>query len=190
MKDEPIRSSSVIFPEVDNTRGQDSYHYQPGRRKLCAILLNPSPNPTGTVSVRNVDAVASHLGYKQLHITNLVNIETRESKSLSSLAAEPGPWLDARPSISEAVRDADDILFAWGHSPLPGRANRHKNIQIQWILDEVRRVGHTVAWMMDGLPRHPSRWHQYVGPKRGLINGGDFAYRAATMLTRTPIPRS
>ncbi|MER5766054.1 DUF1643 domain-containing protein, partial [Streptomyces sp. NPDC002082] len=156
-------------------------------RRICAVLLNPSTSGGATVSAANVERVAARLGYGRLEIANLLKIATKESKALVGLAEDPKLWLDSREALTRALSQADDLLFGWGHAPLAGAANRHKNAQTQWLLGEAQRLGHTQVWMMDGLPRHPSRWHQYVGPQRGLISGGDFASRAVSMLTLVPI---
>ena len=155
--------------------------------KICVVLLNPSSSDQPTVSVKNVERVIPRLGFGSFEIVNLVDIPTKNSKSLAAVANTPEIWLGARNELTDALARADDLLFGWGHAPLQGPANGLKRMQTLWLYAEAERLGHTHAWMMNGLPRHPSRWHQYVGPQRGLISGGDFATRAVAMLDRWPM---
>lgn len=135
---------------------------------VCAILLNPTLGEE-SVSGANLAVAASALGFRSLRIVNLVGINTRNSKELAQLAVDRQAWDASRPEIAAAIESCDQILFAWGSSPLAGTANKWRTEQINWVVSLCQSLGHRSAWMMDGVPRHPSRWRQYVGPQRGLF---------------------
>jgi hypothetical protein len=151
---------------------------------LTAILLNP---PTGT-GARTV----SHLGHAQrslncgsLSIGNLVQIRTAGMEDLSTAAERFEPWLEARAALSMLLEGAENVLYAWGVSPLRGPARSHLRAQIAWVVSHPVPLG-TRIWTLGGEPRHPSRWHQYLSEKYGRTNGGPFSDRVSDALTIYP----
>lgn len=48
-------------------------------------------------------------------------------------------------------------------------------------------VGHAYAWMLDVALRYPSRWRQYVGPRRGRVAGADFEDQLRSALSRVSL---
>ncbi|MEV8373632.1 DUF1643 domain-containing protein [Kribbella sp. NPDC056861] len=150
-----------------------------------AILLNPSADPQGSVSVAMLRALRDHRGWAAVPVVNLVNTPSRDSRELSQLAGDSRVWEAARGPLEQAIRDCDELLLGWGVSPLAGAARPHQRAQVRWVLNHARAHGHTRAWMLAGAPRHPSRWRQFVGPQRGLIVGGSTIDRIDQLLTYT-----
>ena len=149
---------------------------------LCAILLNPSFKGRNSVSQGNLQIAAEALGFDRVSTVNLVGVQTRNSHDLAERATTPAVWRSARPEIEEALRMSDHVLFGWGDSRLRGIANAWKQEQVEWIIDRAIDHGHEYVLMMDGKPRHPSRWRQYVGPQRGLFAGPSLNHRFAQAL--------
>ena len=156
----------------------------PTRGTLCAVLLNPSFNAENTVSHSNLGVAARSLGFSAFGIVNLVQVPSRNSKDLAQMATREESWVMSRPEIGEALISADEVIFAWGASRLLGEANRHKEEQVRWTIEETFRAGHTDVLLMDGSPRHPSRWRQYVGPQKGRVVGETLEDRFRTVLHR------
>ena len=156
--------------------------------RLCAVLLNPplgsSPD---TVTVRNA-AVASHvLGASEWVIGNLVDRPTRDLPELNEVGVAQEMWVTSRPLLGEEMATADALLFGWGVGGFTLSARSHFQRQVLWVLDEARRMGLTSGWTLGGLPRHPSRWRQYLGPQRNLFDGGSFEDRLRRALVPTPL---
>ena len=149
---------------------------------LCAVLLNPSFTGPNSVSHGNLRVAAEALGFSRVSTVNLVGVQTRNSYDLAELATMPAAWHSARPEIEDALQTSDHVLFGWGDSRLRGIANNWKQEQIEWTVGRAIDHGHEYVLMMDGKPRHPSRWRQYVGPQRGLFTGPSLNHRFAQAL--------
>lgn len=149
---------------------------------LCAVLLNPSFTSPSSVSYGNLRVAAEALGFGRVSTVNLVGRQTRNSHDLAELATMPAAWHSARPEIEDALQTSDHVLFGWGDSPLRGIANTWKQEQIEWTIGRAIDHGHEYVLLMDGKPRHPSRWRQYVGPQRGLFTGPSLNHRFAQAL--------
>lgn len=141
------------------------------RGALCAILLNPSFNMQNTISESNLAVAARALGFDSFQIVNLIRIQSRNSKELAQKATDEDAWLMSRPHIESALNFADEVVYAWGASRLAGQANRYKEEQVRWITRQTIHAGHKRVLLMDGSPRHPSRWRQYVGPQKMRVVG-------------------
>ena len=157
------------------------------RGMLCAVLLNPSFNAENTISHSNLGVAAASLGFDEFHIVNLIQIQSRNSKELAQKAIKQEAWLVSRPELGQALCSADEVVFAWGTSRLAGQANRHKDDQVEWTIQQTVRAGHTEVLLMDGSPRHPSRWRQYVGPQKLRVTGDTLEDRFRKVLNRHPI---
>lgn len=170
---------------IENRSGAgNSVNTQRGGHELCAILLNPSLKATGSTSQGNLEIAAPALGYSAVSIVNLIDLPTRNSKELSPLAVDPQIWIAARPRIESALSMADGVIFAWGASRLEGKANLWKENQVEWIIEQTLQLGHSTVFMMDGSPRHPSRWRQYVGPQKQRVLGATLEERFQSALRR------
>lgn len=158
-----------------------------GRGTLCAVLLNPSFNTENTISHSNLGVAATSLGFDAFQIVNLVQVQSRNSKELAQKAMHQEAWLMSRSEIDNALISADEVVFAWGASRLAGQANRHKEEQVKWTIQRTFRAGHTEVLLMDGSPRHPSRWRQYVGPQKMRVLGDTLEDRFRSALNRHPL---
>ncbi len=49
------------------------------------------------------------------------------------------------------------------------------------------RLGHTEAFLVNGEPRHPSSWRQYVGPRHNRYAGDTFDQRLLRALRAVPL---
>jgi hypothetical protein len=156
--------------------------------RLVAVLLNPVPHERVTLSQRNVATAAEVLRASSWQIANLVTRPTRDLPGLSQAASDEDPWLLSRPALSCAIAEADVLLLGWGLGGLTGPAARHWRSQASWACVEARRHGHRTGLTLGGSPRHPSRWRQYLGPKRGLYPPGPWEERLAAALQATPLP--
>lgn len=154
---------------------------------VSAVLLNPSADPQGSVSMAVLHALRDHRGWAAVPVVNLVTMPSRNSRELSRLAEDPETWEAARAPLERAIRHCDELLLAWGVSLLAGAARPNQMAQIRWVLEQAREHGHNSAWMLGGAPRHPSRWRQFVGPQRGLIVGGTTIQRISRLLTRSEL---
>jgi hypothetical protein len=168
-------------PDHDNRARTSS------RGTLCAVLLNPNFNTENSVSHSNIRVAAASLGFGSFHIVNLVQVQSRNSKELAQKAMNQEPWLISRPEIYQSLNYADEVIFAWGASRLAGQANRHKDEQVEWIIQQTIRAGHTEVLLMNGSPRHPSRWRQYVGPQKMRVTGDTLEDRFRKVLNSHPI---
>lgn len=149
---------------------------------LIAVLLNPVRHNRVTVTERNTRLAAAVLGFGSVEIVNLSSVPTRDISELSRLGNDPRGWQRSRPSLRRALQRGDRLLFAWGTTRLTGPARSHQLQQIEWLLQVAQDSGHRTALVLDGLPRHPSRWHQYVGPTHGRYLGDTLAMRLAQAL--------
>jgi hypothetical protein len=152
--------------------------------RLTAILLNP-PTGTGARTISHLRHAQRSLNCSSLAVGNLVQIPTAGMQDLSKAAARLESWLEARESLTRLLCGADNILYAWGVSPLRGPARLHLRAQIEWVLSQP--VSSTARiWTLGGEPRHPSRWHQYLSAKYGRTDGGSFSDRISGALAIFP----
>ena len=150
-------------------------------RTLAALLLNPAAG-TGAITTRRVQVAAGLLGCESFIVANLVDTRTRNLHELSAAARDWQPWQSAQQHLAAAIGEADDVLLAWGLGGTTGPARLHAQRQVTWVHAQIRLAGHSRAWCLDGEPRHPSRWHQYVSDRYARTAGGSFADRLKQVL--------
>lgn len=153
--------------------------------RLCAIALNP-PTTSGVRTTRHLEIAANIIGCESLVIVNLFTVPTKSVLEINDIGASWDGWLAARPSLASALTTSGHLLAAWGVRGLVGIARRHQQLQVEWLMDAVAK-SHQSIWMLDGQPRHPSRWHQYVSDKHGRTFGGSFEDRLGQVLKRESI---
>ncbi|MBG6058055.1 hypothetical protein RCH16_001253 [Cryobacterium sp. MP_M5] len=95
---------------------------------------------------------------------NVFAIPTHRTGGIAEAGAEPDGWLDARSALTEALAAADAVILAYGCQEPSGRARQHFRNQLAWLQTEIDACGVT-TWMVDGRPRHPSRWHRHTYAK-------------------------
>lgn len=155
-------------------------------RTLVALLASP-PTTSGGRTMRGVETALPLTGCTRLLVANLYPNPSRDIPSLNQEGSESKAWLQARPQLQQAVGAADEVLAGWGLSPLTGSARRNRAAQIAWLMDLITSLGHDHLWTVGGLPRHPSRWHQYVSDKHQRTAPGTFAQRLGQVLVRVPL---
>ena len=172
-----------------NVRPDDAaVHRRAG--ELLAVLLNPVDHDRRTTTVRNVEIAASMLGCDGLRLANINDSPTRDLPALSRAAASPASWLAARPALRALLERPGPLLFAWGMGGLTGSARQHWQRQVAWVTAVALEVGRHDAFQMDGRPRHPSRWRQYLGPQHGRhATGATFEDRLRLALQPVPLTR-
>jgi len=128
---------------------------------LGAILLNP-PLTEGAATQRHLRVAAELLGCGEIHIANLFAVPTRSVLEINEVGRDGAGWLAARRPLKRLIDSAEQIVAGWGVSGLYGPARTHRRVQVAWVLDRIVASGKDHIWMLNGEPRHPSRWHQYV----------------------------
>jgi hypothetical protein len=157
---------------------------------LTAVLLNPVLHDRRTISERNVGVAAAILGLQSVVIANMHGTPTRDLPALALIARDRGGWEASRGQLAEALTNNEVLLFAWGVGGLVGPAREHLRLQERWVVDAALRAGHEVALMLDGRPRHPSRWRQYLGQQHGrFAHCGTFDDRLRAALQPVPLRR-
>ncbi len=154
-------------------------------RILLAVLLNPPGATTGVRTRNAVRAAAEVLGFDSTEIVNLTSTPTQTVLELNHGGMRG--WLEARVDLAAGLRRADGLLGGWGITGLLGDARSARASQVEWLVDQARSCGFTQMWTVGGLPRHPSRWHQYVADKYGRTSGGPFVERLSQVLVATPL---
>lgn len=154
---------------------------QSNGRRLGALLLNPPTGP-GTLTIGRVRLAAGVVGAAEVGVANMLSTPTRCSKGITEVGASEAGWLEARPAIVSLLEESDDVLLAWGTSPLTGPARIHLRAQIAWVRDTLATSRHERVWMLAGEPRHPSRWHRYVSDKYERTAGGSLEDRIREVL--------
>ena len=155
--------------------------------RVTSILLNPPRVGGGGVTRRSLNAACKALGATDVEIVNLVGIATRDLPGLNDAASEPTAWLAARRDLTSALVQADGLLFGWGLGGFRQPVRDLYRDQVRWMIEASLGAGHVTAWMMDGAPRHPSRWPQYLGPVRGRFLESTFEGRVASALRSEPL---
>jgi hypothetical protein len=156
---------------------------EPGRRTLCAVLLNPPLRPAvETVSHRNLIAALPLTGCTELRLTNLIDLQSKDQIQLASIPVTEQDIQRSRQRLSSAVEGADEILFAWGSSRVLGATGKIVKEQAAWLHTHLNSRRFPRVWMVAGAPRHPSRWRQFVGPEKQRVQGGSFEERLAKVL--------
>jgi hypothetical protein len=150
-------------------------------RTLGAILLNP-PLTGGSATTRHLQVAAEVLGCDGAQIANLFAIPTRSVVEINDAGRLWAGWEAARPELERVIASADELLAGWGVSGLHGEAADNLLRQVTWVGERVEQAVRRPFWMLNGEPRHPSRWHQYVSDRHGRASGDTFRQRLASVL--------
>lgn len=85
----------------------------PGSRTLCAILLNPALRPAAeTISFRNLGCALPLVGCDRLRLANLLDVPSKDQAQLAVLPIGEPEVTQSRALLAEALRGADEVLFA------------------------------------------------------------------------------
>ena len=124
------------------------------------ILSNP-PTTSGARTLQRVQLARETLGYSSVSVANVFSISTYRTGGITIAGAEPEGWLAARTELTAALNTADAVILAYGCQEPSGIARHHFRDQLTWLQTEIDALGLTI-WMIDGQPRHPSRWHRHT----------------------------
>lgn len=130
---------------------------------------------------------ADLLGCDRVEVANLFSIATRDVSGINQIGRLGDGWDAARPRLQRVVASSDHLLAAWGVSGLGGVAAQHQRTQVEYVIAHARKMGKENIWTLNGEPRHPSRWHQYVSDKHGRASGESFTERLAIVLMSVPL---
>jgi hypothetical protein len=135
----------------------------------------------------NLKVAGELLGVAHVRLVNLCGLATTDLPSLSSAATTVDVWRAAQPDLVDALIAAEVLVFAYGLGGFVGSARHHFRGQVRWLHETAHGIGHRNALMLDGRPRHPSRWRQYLGPQRGLFTQPTFEDRLRAALRLEPL---
>ncbi|WP_104170005.1 DUF1643 domain-containing protein [Cryobacterium sp. M23] len=127
---------------------------------LLVILSNP-PTTSGARTLQRVQLAKETLGHSTVSIANVFSISTYRTRGITIAGVEPEGWIAARSELTAALKTADAVILAYGCQEPSGAARYHFRDQLAWLQTEIDFLGLTV-WMIDGQPRHPSRWHRHT----------------------------
>lgn len=150
-------------------------------RQLGAVLLNP-PLTTGAVTMRHLQVAAEVLGCDGVRVANLFATPTRSVTQINDVGRDSAGWTEARPALARLGATSAELVAAWGVSGLHGPAFAHWQAQITWLIHQFRQDAVAGVWTLNGEPRHPSRWHQYVSDRHGRASGATFRDRLSSVL--------
>lgn len=118
----------------------------------------------------------------------MTNLYARATPTVSEVNdADHLGWIEARADLEDGLSQTDAVLAAWGVSGLSGAALRFRREQVWWLCQELSLRSLQNAWTVGGVPRHPSRWHQYVADRHARTSSGTFANRLSETLTLLPV---
>jgi hypothetical protein len=125
--------------------------------------------------------------YRSVEIANLFSIATRDVTAINKVGRSCDGWEAARPGLHRVVFSSDHLLAGWGVSGLVGPAARHQQTQLDYVSTFAQECGKDYIWTLNGEPRHPSRWHQYVSDRYGRASGTSLSERLAMVLRSVPL---
>lgn len=149
---------------------------------LGALLLNP-PTTDGAQTRRHLQVAAELLSCNSIEIANLFAMPTHDMPAVNVVGQSNQGWELAQPRLRAVITAADQLLAAWGVGGLSGRALIHQRRQLRFVAAAAQEIGHVQIWTLNGEPRHPSRWHQYVSDRHGRASGASLTERLAMVLT-------
>ena len=130
---------------------------------LLVVLSNP-PTTSGIRTLQRVELARETLGYSSVAAANLFGIPTYRTGGISAVGIESNGWFTARAELREAIGAADAVILAYGCQEPSGFARQQFRDQLAW-LEAAIEVRDLPRWMIDGRPRHPSRWHRHTYAK-------------------------
>lgn len=157
------------------------------RRTLGAILLNP-PLTTGAATMRHLRVAAEVLGCDDVQVANLFAIPTVSVTEINEAGRNAEGWEAARVQLARVIETSAELVAGWGVSGLHGPAAAHRQGQLAWLVDQLAARGQPLSiWTLNGEPRHPSRWHQYVSDRHGRASGPTLHDRLGSVLQQVEI---
>jgi hypothetical protein len=147
-------------------------------RVLCAILLNPPLRPARkTITYRNVTAALSTTGCQRLSLTNLLAVPSKDLPSLNKIKISEQEIAASREALRQAIMHGDEVLVAWGMGGATGALRQLLSSQVTYVREILHERELHSVWALEGRPRHPSRWRQYLGPQKNRVHGNSFQDR-------------
>lgn len=152
---------------------------------LGDLLLNP-PLVGGDRTIRHLRVAAELLGCDNVEIANLFAIATRDVTAINDVGRSIDGWKAAQFHLHRLIAASDQLIAGWGISGLTGPVERHRQAQVDFVRACALDIGKDHIWTVNGEPRHPSRWHQYVSDRRGRACGTTLNQRLSMVLTSVP----
>jgi hypothetical protein len=152
---------------------------------LGAVLINP-PTGSGTRTIRHLRVAAELLDCDSVEIANLFSVATRDVTGINEAGRSADGWSAAQPRLRQVIAESDCLIAGWGVGGLSGAAAMYQRIQLDYVRLCAREFGLDHIWTINGEPRHPSRWHQYVSDRHGRATGTCLGERIALVLTSVP----
>lgn len=150
---------------------------------LSAILLNPPLRPSEeTISYQNVSAALPVTGCHRLCLANLLLVPSKDLPSLNKITVSEEVVVASRDALRKAIAESDEVLLAWGMGGVNGALRHVLNRQVGFVGSLLLERGIGRVWTLAGMPRHPSRWRQYLGPQRNRVSGHSFHDRLNSTL--------
>jgi hypothetical protein len=122
-----------------------------------------------------------------MEIANLLAVPTRDMSAINAAGQSSQGWDLARPRLREVIATADHLLAAWDVGGLSGRASAYRRQQLRFVASTAQDAGRVHIWTLNGEPRHPSRWYQYVSDRHGGASGTSLTERLAMVLMSVPV---
>lgn len=127
---------------------------------LLVIGSNP-PTTSGQRTLARAEQARLVLGFGDFDVANLFSLPTYRSGGVALAGTSASGWMEARPTLSEALDKASAVLLAYGITKPSGTAAKHHVEQVTWLEEQISQRALPV-WSVGGAPRHPSRWHRYT----------------------------
>ena len=127
---------------------------------LLVVMSNP-PTTSGARTLQRVEVAKVVLGYSTVAAVNLFSIPTYRTSGISEVGKSLSGWLEARIPLTIVVDKADAVVLAYGCQEPSGAARLHFRNQLDWLHSAID-ASQLPVWMIDGRPRHPSRWHRHT----------------------------
>ena len=127
---------------------------------LLVVLSNP-PITSGLRTLQRVELARETLSYSSVSIANLFAVPTYRTSGITIAGAKSDGWFAARAELKDSIAAADAVVLAYGCQEPSGLARQHLRDQLDWLGSKIKERD-LRTWMIDGRPRHPSRWHRHT----------------------------
>ncbi len=138
---------------------------------LLVVALNPSTanHREDDPTTRRLATLARERGHGRYVLVNLYGARSTDPAGLLRVDDPIGPGND--PEIAGAVREADEVLLAWGvaGSRTPGFSDRVQ--EVLTLLGDIPAVAQGMT--KDGHPRHPLRNGESIRTWSRAATGGN-----------------
>jgi len=126
-----------------------------GVRTACVIMVNPSTADAieDDTTIRKVRGFASRNDIGRVIVVNKLAYRAKDIRDIAKAVDPIGPENDAH--ISQAVRDADLTILAWGPVTKLPKYLRRRWLEVVRIAERHRTNLYSIGIAQCGHPRHP-----------------------------------